>query len=97
MHRADPHSKSPTPHGRARYSPHAGPASKLLQPPPEFNPAPQPLTPRPSRVMLRAQPQKPAPQPRLNGVWIRGYKIHAIDVIAAALAVAVLLAIFWPK
>ena len=31
------------------------------------------------------------------GIWIRGYRIHALDVIALLLGLAVLAAIAWPR
>jgi hypothetical protein len=89
VHRADPGTSRPSSRWRDRHDPlpqRGGPASALLQPPPD--PGPAPLTPRRAQVTIREIPLRP----RLLG----GYRIHALDVIALVLGIAVLLAIFWP-
>jgi hypothetical protein len=58
----------------------------LLQPP--SDPGPAPLTPRRARVIVREIPAR-------RGI-LGGYRVHALDIIAAVLGIAVLLAIFWP-
>ena len=86
MHRADPYADRPSPRRRGRRDPlppRGGPASSLLEPP-----GPAPLTPTRARVTIRQLP----PGRR----WLRGYRIHALDVIAVVLGIAVLLAIVWP-
>lgn len=90
MHRADPYASRPSPHRRGRHDslPRGGPASSLLQPPPELGPAP--LTPRRARVWIR---ETPRPAPRRPGIWIGSYRIHVLDVIAVVLAIALLLVI----
>ena len=92
MHRADPHTSRPSPRRRGRRDPlppRGGPASTLLQPP-----GPAPLTPTRARVTIRETPRS---APRRPGIWIRGYRIHALDVIALLLGLAVLAAIAWPR
>ena len=93
MHKTDPLADRPSPHRRGRRDvpPRGGPASSLLQPPPDMSPAP--LTPRRAQVWIR---EIPRPAPRRPGLWIGSYRIHVLDVITAVLAIAVLLAIFWP-
>jgi len=88
VHRADPGTSRPSLRWRGRHPlPHRGdPASTLLRPP--LDPDPAPLTPRRAQVTIREIP----PRPRL----LRGYRIHSLDVIAVVLGIAVLLAIFWP-
>jgi len=91
MHRADPCTSRPSPRRQGRRDPlppRDGPASTLLQPPPHLGPAP--LTPRRTRVTIRET--RPAPRPPR----LRGYRVHALDVIAVVLGIAVLLAILWP-
>ncbi len=92
MHRADPYASRPSPHWRGRHDspPRGGPASSLLQPPPDLGPAP--LTPRRAQVWIR---EIPRPAPRRPGIWIGRYRIHVLDVIMAVLGIAVLLVIFW--
>lgn len=94
MHRADPYANRPSPRRRDRRDlpPRGGPASSLLRPPPD--PGPAPLTPRRTRVTIR---ETPGAAPRRPGIWIGGYRIHALDVIAMVLGIAVLLAIVWPQ
>jgi hypothetical protein len=92
MHRADPYASRPSPHRRGRRdSPSgSGPASSLLEPPPDLGPAP--LTPRRAQVWIR---EIPRPVPRRPGIWIGSYRIHVLDVITAVLGIAVLLVVFW--
>ena len=92
MHRADPSSdRLPSPRGHRRQSPPAGGGpSMLLQPP---DPGPRDLTPHGIRVWIR---EIPMPPPRRRGIWIGGYKVHALDVIAAVCAIVLLVAINWP-
>jgi hypothetical protein len=71
--------------------PRGGPASALLQPPPHLGPAP--LTSRRTRVTLR---ETPRPAPRRPGIWIGSYRVHALDVVALLLGLAVVVAIVWP-
>jgi hypothetical protein len=94
VHRADPYADPPSPRWRGRRDspPHGGPASSLLHPPPD--PGPAPLTPRRVRVTIRETPRS---APRRPGIWIGGYRIHALDVITLLLGIAVLLAIVWPQ
>jgi hypothetical protein len=92
VHRADPYANRPSPRRRGRYDPlpvRGGPASSLLQPPPEPDPAP--LMPRPARITIR----ETRPAPRRPRTWIGNYRIHPLDVITALLGIAVLLAIVW--
>lgn len=49
--------------------------------------------PRRARVTIR---ETPRPTPRRPGIWIGGYRVHGLDVIALVAGVAVLLAVFWP-
>jgi hypothetical protein len=91
VHRSDPFANRPSPRRRDRRDPlppRGGPVSTLLQPPPHLGPAP--LTPRRTRVTIRET--RPAPR----RPWLRGYRVRALDVIAVALGIAVLLAIVWP-
>jgi hypothetical protein len=94
VHRADPYANRPSPRWRGHRDspPRGGPASSLLRPPPD--PGPAPLTPQRARVTIcetpRFAPQRP-------GIRIGGYRIHALDVIAVVLGIAVLLAIVWPQ
>ena len=91
MHRADPYTSRPSPRRRDRRDPlppRGGSASSLLEPP-----GPAPLTPTRARVTIRETPRS---APRRSGIWIGGYRIHALDVIAVVLGIAVLLAIVWP-
>jgi hypothetical protein len=90
VHRADPHANQPSSHWRGRRDspPRGGPASSLLRPP--TDPGPATLTPRRARVTIREIPGR-------TGIRIGGYSIHALDVIAGVLGIAVLLAIFWPQ
>jgi hypothetical protein len=90
VHRADPGTSRPSPRWRGRHDPlphEGGPASTLLQPPPD--PGPAPWTPYRTEVSIREIPG----HRRILG----GYRIHALDVIAVVLGIAVLLAIFWPR
>ena len=92
MHRADPYANHPSPRRRGRHDPlphDGGPASTLLRPPPDTAPSPAPLTPRRAQGTIREIP----PRPRILG----GYRVHVLDVIAVALGISVLLAIFWPR
>ncbi|HTQ89651.1 MAG TPA: hypothetical protein VMK84_09180 [Streptosporangiaceae bacterium] len=93
MHRADPYASRPSPRRRGRHPlPYeGGPASSLLQPPPDQGPAP--WTPRRAQVTIREN-HPASHHPR---TWIGNYRIHPLDVITALLAIAVLLAIFWPR
>ena len=88
MHRADPHANRPSPRWRARHDnpPHGRPASTLLRPPPD--PGQAPWTPQRARVTLGELSHRR----RLLG----GYHVHPLDLVAAVLAIAALLAIFWP-
>ena len=95
MHRSDPFANRPSPRRRGRCDPlppRGGPVSSLLQSPPD--PGPAPWTPRRARVTIRETPRT---APRHSGIRIGGYRIHALDVIAVLLGIAVLLAIFWPR
>ena len=62
----------------------------LLQPP---DPGPRDLTPHRARVTIREIPMRP---PRRPGIWIGGYRVRALDVIAAVCFAAMLVVIFWP-
>jgi len=87
MHRADPRSdRPPSPHKRGHRTPDGGPASVLLQPPPDLGPAD--LTPRRARVTIREVPLPPQRD------WVGMWRRHLADVVALAVvaaAVAVLL------
>ena len=88
MHRADPYADHPSPRRRGRRDPlppRGGPASSLLEPPPDPDPAP--LTPRRTRVTIRETPLRPQ---------LGRYRFHVLDVIVVVLGIAVLLAICWP-
>ena len=92
MHRADPYAGRPSPRRRGRCDPlppRGGPASTLLQPPPDPDPAP--WTPRRARVTIREFP------PRRRGIRLGGYRIRVLDVVALILGIAVILAICWPQ
>lgn len=91
MHRADPRDARPSLRWRSRHDspPRGGPASSLLQPPPD--PGPAPWTPRRARVTIRE-----IPSPRHPGI-LGGYRIHSLDVIAAMLGIILLVVIFWPR
>jgi hypothetical protein len=92
MHRADPFASPPSPRRRGRRDPlppRGGPASSLLEPPPD--PGPAPWIPRRTRGTVGGLP------PRRPGIRVGGYRIHALDVIAVLLGIAVLLAITWPR
>ena len=86
MHRAGPGSDRPPSPRRRRHRPDSGPASALLQPPPD--PGPADLTPRRTRVTIREIPQ---PVPLARRVSRRDMILH---ICAAVLAIAVLVAIF---
>jgi len=90
VHRADPIATRPSPRWRDRHDtpPHGGPASTLLEPPPD--PGPAPLTPQRAQVTIRE-----IPSPRRRRI-LGGYRLHVLDVITVVLGIAVLLAIFWP-
>ena len=93
MHRADPRASRPPSRRRGRRDtlpPRGGPASTLLTPP--LDPGPAPLTPRRTRVTIRATPRT---APRRPGIRVGSYRIHILDVIAVVLGLAVLLAISW--
>ena len=88
MHRADPYAGRPSRRRRGRRDPlppRGGSASSLLEPP-----GPATLTPRRARVTIREYP------PRRRGIRIGGYRVHALDVIALLLGLAVIVAIVWP-
>jgi hypothetical protein len=92
VHRADPGTSRPSPRWRDRHDPlpvRGGPASSLLQPPPDPGLGPAPLTPRRAQVTIRELP----PRRRVLG----GYRVHVLDVITVLLGIAVLLAVFWPR
>ncbi|MGH3192340.1 MAG: hypothetical protein ACRDOL_34845 [Streptosporangiaceae bacterium] len=60
---------------------------------PQPGPEPRDFTPRPARITIREIPQRPSRRPPgRTGLWIGGYKIHALDVVAAVFAVAVIVA-----
>jgi hypothetical protein len=92
LHSSDPFANRPSPRRRGRRDPlppRDGLASTLLQPPPHLGPAP--LTPRRTRVTIRET--RPAPR----RPWLRGSRVHPLDVITVLLGIAVLLAIFWTQ
>jgi hypothetical protein len=94
MHRADPHASRPSPRRRGRHDslpPRGGPASTLLQPPPDPDPAP--WTPQHARVTIGGT----RPASRRPGTWIGNYRVHPLGVVTVLLGIAVLLAIFWPR
>jgi hypothetical protein len=93
VHRADPRASRPSPRRRGRHDPlppRGGPASTLLQPPPDPDPAP--WTQRRARVTIREKPRSAQRRPRIGS-----YRIQILDVVTVVLGVAVLLAIFWPQ
>lgn len=91
MHRADPYADRPS-RRRGRRDPlpaRDGPASSLLQPPPDPDRAP--WTPRRAHVTIHeTRPVRHRPR-----TCIGSYRIHPLDVITVLLGIAVLLAIFW--
>jgi hypothetical protein len=87
VHRSDPGRPS-RPRSRRSSPPDVG--SALLQP---LDPGPADLTPTRARVWIREIPQRP---PRRPGVWIGGYRVCALDVVAAVLGIVLLVVIFWP-
>jgi hypothetical protein len=92
VHRADPGANRPSPRWPGRSDPlppRGSPASSLLQPP---DPGPAPWTPRRARVTIR---ETPRPAPRRPRPRPGSYRVHAFDVIALLLGLAVLVAIFW--
>ena len=90
MHRADPYADRPPRRRQGRRDPlppRGGPVSTLLQPPPHLGPAP--LTPRRTRVTIRETRTAP------HRPWLRGYRVHPLDVITVLLGFTVVIAIFW--
>ena len=93
VHRADPLRPSLPPGGIAT-------TPRRVPPPPcsssRQTPDRRDLTPYRARVTIREIPQRPQRPPRRPGIWIGGYRVRALDVIAAVCFAALLVVIFWP-